>query len=51
MEGAIKGRSLTERNIQEATEAAVAAAKPMAMNAYKLDLTRRLLVHAFQQVA
>jgi hypothetical protein len=51
MEGAIKGRSLTERNIQEAAGAAVAAAIPMAMNAYKLDLTRGLLVRAFQQVA
>jgi hypothetical protein len=29
----------------------LAAAKPMTMNAYKLDLTRGLLVRAFQQVA
>jgi xanthine dehydrogenase YagS FAD-binding subunit len=51
VEEAIKGRSLTEHNIQEAAGAALAAAKPMAMNAYKLDLTRGLLVRAFQQVA
>jgi xanthine dehydrogenase YagS FAD-binding subunit len=50
-EEAVKGRSLTEHNIQEAAGAAWADAKPMAMNAYKLDLTRGLLVHAFQQVA
>jgi xanthine dehydrogenase YagS FAD-binding subunit len=51
VEEAIKGRSLTEHNIQEAARAALADAKPMAMNAYKLDLTRGLLVRAFQQVA
>jgi xanthine dehydrogenase YagS FAD-binding subunit len=50
-EEAIKGRPLTENNIQQAAAAALADASPMAMNAYKLDLTRGLVVRAFQQVA
>jgi xanthine dehydrogenase YagS FAD-binding subunit len=50
-EEAIKGGPLTEHNIQLAAAAALADARPMAMNAYKLDLTRGLVVRAFQQVA
>jgi xanthine dehydrogenase YagS FAD-binding subunit len=50
-EEAIKGVPLTEHNIQLAAAAALADARPMAMNAYKLDLTRGLVVRAFQQVA
>jgi xanthine dehydrogenase YagS FAD-binding subunit len=50
-EQAIKGKPLTEDNIRHAAVAALAEAKPMAMNAYKLDLTRGLVVRAFQQVA
>jgi xanthine dehydrogenase YagS FAD-binding subunit len=48
-EEAIRGRPLTEQNIQQAA-AALADARPMSMNAYKLDLTRGLVVRAFQQV-
>jgi xanthine dehydrogenase YagS FAD-binding subunit len=50
-EEAIKGKSLTEDNVQQAAVAALADARPMTMNAYKLDLTRELVVRAFQQVA
>jgi xanthine dehydrogenase YagS FAD-binding subunit len=50
-EGAVKGKALTDENIQQAAAAALAAAKPMTMNAYKLDLTRGLVARAFQHVA
>jgi xanthine dehydrogenase YagS FAD-binding subunit len=51
VEEAIKGRPLTADNIHKAAVAALAEAKPMTMNAYKIDLTRNLVVRAFQQVA
>jgi CO/xanthine dehydrogenase FAD-binding subunit len=51
VEEAMKGRPLTADNIHWAVAAALAEAKPMAMNAYKIDLTRNLVVRAFQQVA
>jgi xanthine dehydrogenase YagS FAD-binding subunit len=51
VEEAIQGRPLTADNIHRAAAAALAEAKPMAMNAYKIDLTRNLVVRAFQQVA
>jgi len=38
-------------NIHKAAAAALAEAKPMTMNAYKLDLTSNLVMRAFQQVA
>jgi xanthine dehydrogenase YagS FAD-binding subunit len=50
-EEAMEGKPLTEENIQRAAAAALADAKPMTMNAYKLDLTRGLVVRAFQQIA
>ena len=50
-EEAIKGSPLTTEQINKAAAAALADAKPMAMNTYKLDLTRGLLVRAFEQVA
>ena len=50
-EEAAKGKSLTEQNIQQAATAALADAKPMTMNAYKLDLTRGLVARAFQHIA
>jgi xanthine dehydrogenase YagS FAD-binding subunit len=48
---AIKGKPLTGINVQQAAEAALADARPMTMNAYKLDLARGLVARAFQQVA
>ena len=50
-EEAIKGSPLTAEQINKAAAAALADAKPMAMNTYKLDLTRGLVVRAFEQVA
>src|SRR5437867_788583 len=50
-EEAIKGGPLTAEQINKAAAAALAAAKPMAMNTYKLDLARGLVVRAFQRVA
>ena len=50
-EEAIKGSPLTAEQINKAAAAALAAAKPMAMNTYKLDLARGLVVRAFQRVA
>jgi len=43
-EAAIKGSPLTAEPINRA------AAKPMAMNTYKLDLTRGLVTRVFEQV-
>jgi CO/xanthine dehydrogenase Mo-binding subunit len=50
-EEAIKGSPLTAEQINKAAAAALADAKPMAMNTYKLDLARGLVVRAFEQVA
>jgi xanthine dehydrogenase YagS FAD-binding subunit len=50
-EEVIKGKPLTEDNIQQVAAAALADARPMAMNAYKLALSRGLVVRAIQQVA
>jgi hypothetical protein len=49
VEAASKGSPLTAEQINKAT--ILAAAKPMAMNPYELDLARGLIVRAFQQVA
>ena len=50
-EETIKGSLLTAEQINKAAAAAPAAAKPMTLNTYKLDLARGLIVRAFQQVA
>ena len=50
-EEAIAGRPLTADNIHRAATATLADAKPMTMNAYKLDLTRGLVGRAFQHIA
>jgi xanthine dehydrogenase YagS FAD-binding subunit len=50
-EEAITGRPLTADNITRAATTALADAKPMTMNAYKLDLTRGLVGRAFQHIA
>lgn len=49
-EQAIKGKPLTAANIDRAAAAALADARPMTMNTYKVDLTRGLVTRAFQQV-
>ena len=50
-EEVIKDGPLTAEQINKAAAAALADAKPMAMNTYKLDLARGLVVRAFEQVA
>src|SRR5262249_23829610 len=50
-EQAIMGKPLTAANIDQAAAVALADARPMAMNAYKVDLARGLVRRAFQQVA
>ena len=50
-EQAIKGKPLTAANIDRAAAAALADARPMTMNAYKVDLTRGLVLRAFQNLS
>lgn len=50
-EESIKGKKLTEANIQAAAQAAVEDAVPMSMNAYKVELTKGLVRRALRQVA
>jgi xanthine dehydrogenase YagS FAD-binding subunit len=50
-EQAIKGKSLTAANIARAAAAALADARPMTMNAYKVDLTRGLVLRALQNLS
>jgi xanthine dehydrogenase YagS FAD-binding subunit len=49
-EQTIRGQPLTEANVHRTVAAALAEARPMSMNAYKIDLTRGLVLRAFQQV-
>ena len=50
-EQAIKGKPLTAANVDQAAAAALADARPMTMNAYKVDLTRGLVTRAFQNLS
>jgi xanthine dehydrogenase YagS FAD-binding subunit len=50
-EEAMRGSPMTADAINKAAAVALADAKPMAMNTYKLDLTRGLIVRAFQAIA
>ena len=45
-EGVIKGRSIDQKAAMEAADQAVAGAKPLSMNAYKVEITRRLVERA-----
>jgi xanthine dehydrogenase YagS FAD-binding subunit len=45
-EAALTGREPTAERIREAADAAVARARPLAMNGYKIDLTRALVGRA-----
>jgi hypothetical protein len=47
VEAAIKDRSLTAEQLNK--DATLAAAKPMAVHTYKLDLARGLSVRTFHQ--
>ena len=48
-EEAVRGKRLSEVVIFEAAATAVSSARPMSMNAYKVDLTRGLIKQAFEQ--
>ena len=45
-EEVIRGRSIDQKVATEAAEQAVAGAKPLSMNAYKIEITRRLVERA-----
>jgi xanthine dehydrogenase YagS FAD-binding subunit len=49
-EEALQGRPATEATFLEAAEAELADARPLAGNAFKVDLTRRTLVAVLQQL-
>jgi xanthine dehydrogenase YagS FAD-binding subunit len=49
-EQAITGKPLTAANVDQAATVALADARPMTMNAYKLDLTRGLVRRAFEHL-
>jgi xanthine dehydrogenase YagS FAD-binding subunit len=49
-EEVLVGAALDERTIRQAADAAIAGARPLRMNAYKVDLTRALVVRALSAV-
>jgi len=49
-EEALRGRPATEASFLEAADAELADARPLAGNAFKLDLTRRTIVAVLQQL-
>ena len=49
-EEALRGRPATETSFREAADAELADARPLAGNAFKVDLTRRTLVAVLQQL-
>lgn len=50
-EAALSGRPATEENFRRAAEAALAGAKPLAHNAYKVELGKRAIVRALMRAA
>ena len=46
----IKGKVIGEKNIKAAARAAVKDAKPMRMNAYKVEITRTLVERALRSI-
>ena len=50
-EAALSGRPATEENFRRAAEAALAGAKPLAHNAYKVELGKRAVVRALMRAA
>lgn len=47
----LKGQTITQARIEDAAQAAVEGAKPLRMNAYKLDIARALLRRAINEAA
>jgi xanthine dehydrogenase YagS FAD-binding subunit len=50
-ESALAGKPATEATFRQAADAALAAAKPLAHNAYKVELARRAIVRALLRAA
>ena len=50
-EAALSGRPTSEENFRRAAEAALAGAKPLAHNAYKVELGKRAIVRALMRAA
>src|SRR5687767_12563050 len=50
-EGALAGKPASEENFQAAAEAALVAAKPLAHNAYKVELAKRAIVRALMRAS
>ena len=50
-EAALNGRPASEENFRKAADAAVAGAKPLAHNAYKIELGKRAIVRALMRAA
>ena len=50
-EAALSGRPATEENFRKASEAALLSAKPLAHNAYKVELGKRAIVRALMRAA
>jgi xanthine dehydrogenase YagS FAD-binding subunit len=46
----LKGQALTERLVSDAAEAAVAEARPLPMNRYKVDLTKTIVRRALMSI-
>jgi xanthine dehydrogenase YagS FAD-binding subunit len=50
-EAALSGRPASEENFRNAAQAALASAKPLTHNAYKVELGRRAIVRALMRAA
>lgn len=50
-EAALSGRRASEENFRRAAEAALAGVKPLAHNAYKVELRKRAVVRALMRAA
>src|SRR5215208_6604428 len=50
-EAALSGRPASEENFRRAAEAALAGAKPLAHNAYKVELGKRAIVRTLMRAA
>jgi xanthine dehydrogenase YagS FAD-binding subunit len=50
-EAALAGKPVVEQNFRAAAEAALSAAKPLAHNAYKVELAKRAIVRALMRAS
>ena len=49
-EGFLKGKELNNRNMKEASELAVKGAKPLSMNAYKIEIAKSLVAKSLAEM-